>query len=56
MKEEEQSMKIILNDFNYKGKHYDHFEMDIPDHVDINEVPAEKITEYVVECLDLYAE
>lgn len=45
-------MKIRLEDFTYKGKRHNHFELDIPDHVNLDEVPLEKVFGYVIECFE----
>ena len=49
-------MKIILKDFTYKGTHYENFELELPDHIDIGEVSRKKISGYLFECLDLFIE
>lgn len=45
-------MTIIIDDFNYKGKHYDRVEFDMPQLDNIEDVPEDKITAYVIEGLE----
>ena len=50
-------MKIILDKINYKGKHFDHVEIGIPDHVgDLDKLPEGKLVEYIADCLDTIIE
>lgn len=47
-------MKFIVEDFNYKGKHYDRHVFELPDHItNIDEVPMEKLGEYILDVLEL---
>ena len=46
-------MKIILNNINYKGHHFDRYEVDIPNVTDIDEVSEERIMEEIVNCLEI---
>ena len=51
------NMKIILDKINYKGKHFDHVEIGIPDHVgDLDKLPEGKLVEYIADCLDTIIE
>ena len=46
-------MKIILDDFNYRGMHFDHYEIDAPQLGDIyNPMMDGYITELIKETLD----
>lgn len=46
-------MKVILEDFNYKGMHFDQYGLDLPELSDISdECIGEVITEKVKENLD----
>lgn len=45
-------MKLIIENFEYKGIHVDHYESDLPQVTDINEVPFDKLEEYIKENLD----
>ena len=45
-------MKIVLEDFNYKGHHVKCSEHELPNVKDIDEIPEGKIEEYIMECLD----
>lgn len=47
---------IIIDNFNYKGHHFERFECEMPNVKDIDEIPEEKITEYVIESLDRFIE
>ena len=47
-------MKIIIEDFNYKGHHFKKYECEMPTIKDVNDVPEEKIVEYVCESLDTF--
>lgn len=47
-------MKVVLNDICYKGIHIDKYECDLPQITNLDEVPEEKITEYITESLDTY--
>lgn len=45
-------MKIVLSDFNYKGRHFDHYECEWPNVKNLDEVPEEKAIEYITESLN----
>lgn len=45
-------MKLILKDFNYKGKHLEHYECDLPNVMNIDEIPEGKLKEYVEDSLN----
>lgn len=45
-------MKIILDNFNYKGKHFDRYECDLPQVTNVDELPEDKIIEYIIENLE----
>lgn len=45
-------MKIILDNFNYRGKHFSHYECDLPQLHDVDETNEERLTEYIKESLD----
>ena len=47
-------MKLTLEDFNYKGVHIDHYESEMPNVKNIDDIPLEKLEEYVKEGLDEY--
>lgn len=47
-------MKIMLDNFNYKGRHFDHYETEWPNVKNLDEVPEGKIVEYVTESLDTF--
>ena len=49
-------MKIILDDFNYKGRHFDHYVCEMPQVKRLEDVPEERITEYICESLDQFLE
>lgn len=49
-------MKIILDDFNYKGRHFKHYETEWPNVKTIDDIPEEKIIEYITESLDNFIE
>lgn len=44
-------MKIVLKDFEYKGKHLDEVEFEFPQITNVEEVPEEKIKAYIFETL-----
>lgn len=46
-------MKIILDNINYKGHHFDRYEVDILNVTDIDEVSEERIMEEIVNCLEI---
>lgn len=41
-------MKVIIDDFKYKGKHYDKVEFDMPQLDSIEDIPEDKIVAYVI--------
>ena len=47
-------MKIIIDNFYYKGHHFDCYECDMPNVNNLDEVSEDKITEYVVESLNKF--
>ena len=47
-------MKVILQDINYKGYHIGHYECELPNVKDIDDIPEGKLVEYVIESLDNY--
>ena len=47
-------MKVALNDIYYNGVHIDKYECDLPQITNLDEVPVENITEYIIEILDVY--
>lgn len=49
-------MKIILDNFNYKGHHFDRYEVEWPQVSNLDEVPEERVTEYITESLDKFIE
>lgn len=49
-------MKIVLDNFNYKGQHFKHYVCEMPNVKNLDDVPEEKITEYVIECLNRFIE
>lgn len=42
-------MRIIIEDFNYNGQHFDRCEYDLPQIKEVDETFKEKIAEYIVE-------
>lgn len=46
-------MKIIIQDFKFKGEHYDEFELDMPNVENIEGIPEDKIIPYVMEELEI---
>ena len=46
-------MKIILNNINYKERHFDRYEVDIPNVTDVNDVSEKKIMEEIINCLEI---
>lgn len=47
-------MNIVLEDFTYKGEHFSHEEISVPNHIgDFNKLPCGKVEDYVREYLDL---
>ena len=49
-------MKIIVEDFKYKGRHFEYFEADWPG-VDVaDDIPEENIIDYIKESLDDFIE
>ena len=44
-------MKIIIEDFNYKGKHYDEVGFELTHVSNIEDIPEDKIVPYVMEGL-----
>lgn len=49
-------MKIIIDDFNYKGVHFKQYECEMPGVKNLDEIPEERITEYICESLDKFIE
>ena len=47
-------MKVIIDDFNYKGKHYDKFECDLPQFEILEDVDDESLVECITESLIKY--
>ena len=45
-------MKIVFKDFNYKGKHFKELELGMPNIKNVEDIPKDKIVEYIVESLD----
>lgn len=45
-------MKIILDDFNYKGEHFKRYECELPQVDNIKDIPEDKIVGYIMENLD----
>lgn len=47
-------MKVIIDNFNYQGRHFDRFECELPQLTDIDEYPwtEEAIVNYITESLD----
>lgn len=45
-------MKVIIDDFNYKGKHYDEVVFEMPQLDNIEDIPEDKIVGYVIEGLE----
>lgn len=45
-------MKVIVDDFNYRGQHFDHCEFDFPQLKDVDDLDEERITDYIKESLD----
>ena len=45
-------MKIILKDFNYKGHPIKSYECDVPQITNLEDVPKDKIVDYILENLD----
>ena len=49
-------MKIILKDFNFKGKHFNEIEIGMPNIKNVEDVPEDKIVDYIVESLNNFLE
>lgn len=50
-------MKIVLEDFTYKGKYVDHVEISFPNHIgDYDILPIGKVEESVRDFLDIEVE
>lgn len=49
-------MKIIIENFNWKGKHIDRYESEMPNVTDLDAIPEGKIEEYISEALDILIE
>ena len=45
-------MKIMLEDIVYKGKHFDHWEAEFPQINNVEEIPGDKLMEYIEDSLD----
>ena len=45
-------MKIILENIVYKGVFFDHWEAEFPQINDVEEIPGDKLMEYIQESLD----
>ena len=45
-------MKLIIEDFEYKGIHIDRYESDLPQVTKLDEIPADKLEAYIKENLD----
>lgn len=45
-------MKIILDNFNYKGKHFDGVTLEMPNVKNVEDVREDVIIEYIKESLD----
>lgn len=49
-------MKIILKDFNYKGKHFKELDLEMPNIKNVEDIPEDKIVDYVKESLNNFLE
>ena len=49
-------MKVILKDFYYKGKHINEHVCDMPQIKNIEDVPEDRIVDYVLEVLEILHE
>lgn len=49
-------MKVILEDFNYKGNHFDRWEAELQQVIDWEDIPEEKLIEYIADSLDAFLE
>lgn len=49
-------MKIILDNFKYKGRHFDHYECELPQVANLEDVPEDRLTEYICESLNQFIE
>lgn len=45
-------MKIIIENFEYKGTHINRYESDMPQVTKLDEVPLDKLEAYIMESLD----
>ena len=45
-------MRIILDDINYKGRHFKRLECELPNVKNLDEIPEGKLTEYICDSLD----
>lgn len=45
-------MKIILENFDYKGRHFNHYEGEFPQVTKFDDSTQERLIDYVVEVLD----
>lgn len=45
-------MKITIENFNYKGHHFNYYEGEFPQVEDFDDLAQERIVDYVVEALD----
>jgi hypothetical protein len=45
-------MKLIIENFEYKGIHIDRYESDLPQVTKLDEVPMDKLEVYIKENLD----
>lgn len=49
-------MKIILKDFCYKGKHIDEYACNMPQINNVEDIPEDRIVDYVMENLAILHE
>lgn len=49
-------MRIILDNINYKGRHFNRFEAEFPQLNNLEDIPEGKLMEYICEGLDEYLE
>lgn len=49
-------MKVILKDFYYKGKHIDEYVCNMPQIDNVEDIPEDRIVDYVLEALEILHE